>query len=77
MAPPSGCNGWELVLAHPTNAQLDWDLENEAASLTPWVLCHEGVQLVERCFGGWCLSKRLHKNYRTQSFSAEHLIVTR
>ena len=31
---------------HPIDAQLDWDLENEEASLTPWVLCHEGVQLI-------------------------------
>ena len=36
-------HGLELVLAHPIDAQLDWDLENEEASLTPWVLCHEGV----------------------------------
>ena len=31
---------------HPIDAQLDWDLENEEASFTPWVLCHEGVQLI-------------------------------
>ena len=36
-------HGWELVLMHPIDAQLDWDLENEEASLKPWVLCHDGV----------------------------------
>ena len=36
-----------------------------------------GCSWSERCLGGWCLSKRLHRNDRTQSFPAKHLIVTR
>ena len=31
---------------HPMDAQLDWDLDNEEAILTPWVLCHEEVQVI-------------------------------
>ena len=32
-----------VEVLYQTDAQLDWDLENEEASLTPCVLCHQGV----------------------------------